>query len=112
LSCLNRQELWLATRNKELTSKLRVNLNEIKDVTMYDKGSVTSNIVTFRKEGKTLEEIKEKLNQHKVFFSVSSSPWGIIDFNKKGVDWVVRLSPHYFNTEKEINKVSEIIEWI
>lgn len=102
----------IATRNKELTSKLRVNLNEIKDVTMYDKGSVTSNIVTFRKEGKTLEEIKEKLNQHKVFFSVSSSPWGIIDFNKKGVDWVVRLSPHYFNTEKEINKVSEIIEWI
>lgn len=102
----------IAERNKELSSKLRTNLNDIKGISMYDRGSVKSNIITFRKENKTLEVIQKKLKENKVFFSVSSTPWGIIDFNKKEVDWVVRLSPHYFNTKKEIEKVSEIIESI
>jgi selenocysteine lyase/cysteine desulfurase len=36
--------------------------------------------------------------------------WGLIDFQKKGIDWAIRLSPHYFNTMDEIDRVSEIIE--
>ncbi|MEO9569762.1 MAG: aminotransferase class V-fold PLP-dependent enzyme [Polaribacter sp.] len=98
--------------NKNLITKLRTNLNDIKGVKIFDKGSVTSSILTFRKEGKSLEEIKTKFQKNNVFYSVSAKPWGFIDFEKKDIDWVIRLSPHYFNTEKEINKVSEIIESI
>ncbi len=102
----------ISERNKQLITALRTNLNAIKGVNLYDRGSVTSSILTFRKEGKSLEDIQNALKAHSIFHSVSSKPWGVIDFNKKGVDWVIRLSPHYFNTIKEIDRVSEIIESI
>jgi len=35
--------------------------------------------------------------------------WGLIDFKEKGVDWVIRFSPHYFNTMAEMDKVAEIL---
>lgn len=98
--------------NKELSKSLRDNLNAIEGVKLYDKGSNVSSIITFRKKNKSLEDIQNKLQKNNVFHSVSAKSWGFIDFEKKGVDWVIRLSPHYFNTQKEINKVSEIIESI
>ena len=33
-------------------------------------------------------------------------------FDKKGVDWAIRISPHYFNTIEEIDMVCEIIKSI
>lgn len=96
--------------NQQLMSKFRANMNSIPGVTVFDYGSKTCNILTFRKEGKSLEEIKSALNSNNVFFSVSEREWGLIDFDGKGVDWVIRLSPHYFNTTEEIDRVSEDIE--
>ncbi len=98
--------------NTRLMRKFRDNLNSIKGVKMYDRGSHLGNILTFRKDGKSLETIKTKLEAHNICFSVSEKEWGFIDFNKKGVDWVVRLSPHYFNTMEEIDQVSNVIESI
>lgn len=99
-------------RNKELTTSLRANLKVLTGVNLYDKGSNKSNIVTFRKENGSLQEIQNVLNKNQVFHSVSTKSSGFIDFDKKGVDWVIRLSPHYFNTKEEIDTVSEIIESI
>ena len=96
--------------NKELMMRFRNNLSSIKDVRLFDKGLHKCNILTFRKEGKSLEKIKEVFDLKNVFFSISEKKWGVVDFDKKGVDWVVRLSPHYFNTLEEIDKVSEIIK--
>ncbi|MDH5365350.1 MAG: aminotransferase class V-fold PLP-dependent enzyme [Cyclobacteriaceae bacterium] len=98
--------------NKKLMMHLRKNLSEISGVNLYDKGSTTGSILTFRKEGKSLEKITKNLEENNVYFSISQTEWGLIDFNKKGIDWVVRLSPHYFNTKEEMDKVSEIIEQI
>jgi selenocysteine lyase/cysteine desulfurase len=76
---------------------------------VFDNGSQTCNILTFRKDGKSLEQIKQHLEINNVFFSISQKHWGLIDFQKKGIDWAIRLSPHYFNTIDEIDKASEII---
>ncbi|HBS12791.1 MAG TPA: aminotransferase [Flavobacteriaceae bacterium] len=98
--------------NQKLMLRLRENLIGIQGVKLFDKGLKNCNILTFRKDGKSLAKIKEKLNSNNVFFSVSRKEWGVIDFNKKGIDWVIRLSPHYFNTIEEIDNVSKIIDEI
>lgn len=90
--------------------QLRDNLSAIPSITCYDFGTQTSNILTFRKKDKTLEDIQNCFSKHKIYYGISQKNQGQIDFNKKGVDWVVRLSPHYFNTEEEMDRVSEIIE--
>ncbi len=97
-------------RSNSIMKQLRSNLAAIPSVTSYDLGTKTSNILTFRKEGKTVEDFQNCFSENQVYYGISQKHQGQIDFNKKGVDWVVRLSPHYFNTEEEINKISEIIE--
>ena len=97
-------------RSNLIMKQLRNNLSAMSSVTCYDLGTKTSNILTFRKEGKTIEDIQDCFSKNRVYYGVSQKQQGQIDFNKKGVDWVVRLSPHYFNTEEEINQISEIIE--
>ncbi len=32
-----------------------------------------------------------------------------IDFSKKGVDWALRISPHYYNTEQEIQHCAAVL---
>ena len=99
-------------QNKKIIERLRGNLAAIPSVTCYDLGTQTSNILTFRKEGRTLEDIQQAFSNHLIFYGVSQKHQGQIDFNKKGVDWVIRLSPHYFNTVEEIDRLSTIIEEI
>ncbi len=96
--------------NHKLIGKFRANLSSISGVQTYDRGSRTCNIVTFRKKDKSLEQIKEVFDSNRLFFSVSEIEWGLIDFSKKGVDWVIRLSPHYFNSVDDIDRASQIIE--
>ena len=76
----------------------------------YDYGSQTADLVTFRKEGVTLEQLQTHLDAHQVYYSVSTLNWGLIDFQEKGVDWVIRFSPHYINTLEEMDRVADIIE--
>jgi len=96
--------------NKKIMNRLRSNLAGISSVTCYDLGTHTSNILTFRKKDKTPEDIKNLFSKHQVYFGISQKHQGQIDFEKKGIDWVVRLSPHYFNTEEEMDRISTIIE--
>ncbi|MEQ6167478.1 aminotransferase class V-fold PLP-dependent enzyme [Ekhidna sp. MALMAid0563] len=102
----------IETYNRELMIRFRDNLGSIPDVTMYDRGSQKSNILTFRKGNKSVEEIQSALNENNVFHSISNKEWGFIDFSKKNIDWAVRLSPHYFNSIEEIERASRIIESI
>lgn len=99
-------------RNTELITHLRNNLSAIEEITLHDKGSKTCNILTFRKQGKSLDKMISYLDKNNVFYSISSKPSSFIDFNKKGVDWVIRLSPHYFNTFEELDSVSNLIELV
>lgn len=89
--------------NDHLMTYLRKNIISIPGVTTHDKGSVTCNILTFTKQGKQLLPMKEELLQKNVYCSISARESGIIDFDKKGIQGVVRISPHYFNTVEEID---------
>jgi len=96
--------------NQELLTRLRSNLAAHGDILFLDEGENLVNIFTFQKKGATKSEIEKALTENEVYFSSAFRGNALIDFDKKGVDWAIRISPHYFNTMEEIDKVSEIIK--
>lgn len=94
--------------NKKLAETLRKNL-ENGGFKVLDIGKNLSSIVTFCGSDNDLDNIQKVLKENNVFFSVSYKNSALIDFTDKKVDGAVRLSPHYFNTLEEIEKVSDIL---
>ena len=95
--------------NLKLCQLLKEQLQTIPDIRITEEGSQTGSIVTFTSDTKTLDEYKNTLDMANISYSVGYRHFALIDFNKKNVDWVIRLSPHYFNTTDEILKVGEIL---
>lgn len=100
----------IAQRNMLLHQRLRSQLQSIPDVEVFDRGTNLCCIVTFRKGAFSLTEMAAHLEEHHVVFSISTREWGLIDYAQKEVDGTIRLSPHYFNTEDEIDRLCEVIE--
>ncbi len=97
-------------RNRFLQHYFRNKLREIPNLRLLDEGSQLCSIITFRIEGKTLQEIEHLLNTNKVYYSVSTKSNALIDFTHKKVDWAIRFSPHYFNTTEELDEVCSILK--
>lgn len=95
--------------NKGLSERLRENLKN-SGFQIWDKGNNLSSIITFCGPDGDLENIQNVLKENNVFFSVTYKNSALIDFTNKNIHGIVRLSPHYFNTVEEIEKVSELLK--
>lgn len=95
--------------NQTLVKRLRENLLRVPGLALLDKGSQLSNIVTFKIDGHELNEIESALKKADVYFSVSTKYYSAADFTNGNTEHVVRFSPHYFNTNDEMDAVSKII---
>ncbi|MDF9797114.1 cysteine desulfurase/selenocysteine lyase [Catalinimonas alkaloidigena] len=98
--------------NQKISRHLRKRLSALSGVRLFDQGTRKCNIISLQKEGKSLEQIQAKLDAENVIYSTANRSSALLDFDKKGIDWVVRLSPHYFNTLEEIDQVVDIIDHI
>jgi cysteine desulfurase / selenocysteine lyase len=95
--------------NRKLSQNLRENLKN-SGFKVWDWGNNLSSIITFCGPNGDLEKIQKVLKQNNVFFSATYKNSALIDFTNKNINGIVRLSPHYFNTSEEIEKVSEILK--
>jgi len=95
--------------NQQLIRAMEEQLSTLPGVQLFDRGSRRAAILTFRKEGRSLEATQAHLDQHAVYHSVVQKTSAQFDFEKKGIDWAIRLSPHYFNTLQEVEKLSEVV---
>jgi selenocysteine lyase/cysteine desulfurase len=59
-------------------------------------------IVTVEIPGLDATAFHDALQRRGVNSSVSIRAYGVIDFDEQGVAWALRLSPHYYNNEQEI----------
>ncbi len=89
--------------------RLREGLRTIPGITVRDLGERQSGIVTFTSEHVPPMELKDRLWDRKVAVTVSRSGSTLIDMTKRGLDEVVRASPHYFVTPEEIDQALERI---
>ena len=96
--------------NRQLISLMEKQLSALEGVQCFDRGSRRAAILTFRKAGKSLEATCTYLDAHEVYYSVVQQSSAQYDFGKKGIDWAIRLSPHYFNTPEEVERLGAIVK--
>ena len=53
--------------------------------------------------------MKQALAQQHINSSVTDKGGAWLDFSRKGVDGALRLSPHYYNVEAEVERVLEMM---
>lgn len=95
--------------NKGLSERLRENLKN-SGFNVWDWGKNLSSIVTFSDPDGDLGTIQNVLKENNIYFSVTQKNSALIDFTRKNINGIVRLSPHYFNTVEEIDIVSDVLK--
>ena len=90
-------------RARTLGAMLRQRLVQVPGVRVMDRGAERGAIVTIAAEGADLEGLETRLRARGINTSVSLRSTSVIDMDEKGVPGVLRLSPHYYNTEEELD---------
>jgi cysteine desulfurase/selenocysteine lyase len=99
----------IETYNRKLAETLRANLSG-NGFKVLDQGNRLSSIVTFCDQNNQIEAIEKVLKENHVYFAVSKKSNALIDFTVKNVESAIRLSPHYFNTSEEIERITEVLK--
>jgi selenocysteine lyase/cysteine desulfurase len=77
-----------------------------------DRGNQRSSIITVRIPGKESADVLNLLRSKNINTSIAHRNSAIIDFDAKGVTWALRISPHYYNSEKDVNALSTALREI
>ena len=96
-------------RVRKLSTRLRAGLDEIDRVRVLQRGGELSAIVTVWVQGWEPRDLVQALRDRKINTSAQSRTDAVIDYNGKGVTGALRLSPHYYNTEEEIDEAVSAI---
>jgi len=96
-------------RARTLGARLREQLADIEGVTVRDAGVEKCAIVTFDVEGFPAEEVKDLLRRDGINVSVSDTSSAVIESIERGLPDLVRASPHYYNTDAELDRIVECV---
>jgi aspartate aminotransferase-like enzyme len=92
----------LAERMSLLARRARTGLAEIPGVVVRDRGSVQSGIVTIRVDDPA--GVVAGLRGRGINTSLSTPDYSRIDFGRDQAPGLVRISPHAYNTEAEVDR--------
>src|SRR5438876_345192 len=90
-------------RARRLAALLRPQLAEIPGVRVLDRGREQCAIVTVDVAGRDAADLKLRLRQCGINASSADRTSGVRDMDEKGASTVLRFSPHYYNTEDELD---------
>jgi selenocysteine lyase/cysteine desulfurase len=77
---------------------------------VLDRGTERCAIVTAEIHGWDAHELKTALRGHGINTSAAGRPNGVLDMDDKGARTVLRMSPHYYNTEAEMERLLTALE--
>ncbi|GAB4014759.1 aminotransferase class V-fold PLP-dependent enzyme [Spirosoma migulaei] len=101
----------IAKRNEELCGMLRSQLSKVPGVRLLDEGQRLASIITLFSDRKSAADLKLALKAEHINTSLSPHGAAILDFDQKGMKTTaLRISPHYFNTEDEINTLVDTLK--
>lgn len=95
----------ISQRTPYLAGRLRDELDALSGVRALDRGDQLGGLVTVAVEGWQAEEFKAAMDARGINSALSFRRFAQFDFGDKDVDWCLRLSPHYYNTEDEVAQV-------
>jgi selenocysteine lyase/cysteine desulfurase len=92
-----------AERARQLALGLRARLADIPGVRVLDRGHTLCALVTVDVNGKDAAQLKLELRRRGINASSADRLSGVLDMDEKRVRTVLRFSPHYYNTEDELD---------
>lgn len=99
----------IAEEVQYLADYTRTGLQNIGHLRVLDKGPRLSGIVSFTSESIDPERLKNALKLRKVNHSYATIENARLDLQDKKAEWIIRLSPHYYNTIEEIDVALEVL---
>ena len=90
-------------RAQLVAAALRERLATLPGVRLLDRGRERCAIVTIDPAGRDAAELKLALRARGINTSSADRASGVLDMDEKGVTSVLRFSPHYYNTEDELD---------
>jgi len=99
----------IEARTPPLAAGLRDRLAAIPGVRTLDRGPAPAALVTFAVDGWQPQAFKQAIDARGINSALSFREFALYDFNDKNVDWCLRFSPHYYNTEAEIETVVQAV---
>jgi len=92
-----------------LAAMVRDRLSEIDKLQVLDRGIEQCAIATVSVDGHNSSDLVASLAEAGINTSLSTREYAVLDFDDKGVDSAVRISPHYYNSEEEIEQLAETL---
>src|SRR2546426_833494 len=89
-------------RARGLAASLRPQLAETPGVRVLDRGREQCALVTVDVAGRDAADLKLRLRQRGINTSSADRKSGVLDMDQKRASTVLRFSPHYYNTEDEL----------
>ena len=96
-------------RCQKLSDQMRQQLGAVEGVTVHDIGVDKAAIVSFSKQGIESRRLADRLSVQRINVSVSGKESTLLDMQERGLDDIVRASPHYYNTEEEIERLVKAV---
>ena len=97
-------------RARELAEYARSQLSAIPGVRVLDRGPELCAIVTIAVDGQDTANIKLALRSRGINTSSPHREDAVIDMDEKGTASALRISPHYYNTQEEIDTAVDAIQ--
>ncbi|MEN0004495.1 MAG: aminotransferase class V-fold PLP-dependent enzyme [Bacteroidota bacterium] len=95
----------LSARLCHLAVKAREQFSALPGIRVLDKGDKLGGIVTLAIAGWQPTALHQALQAQNINTSIAYHESARFDFEEKGVEWALRVSPHYYNTGEEIEQV-------
>jgi len=96
-------------RARELAASLRTKLAAVPGCRVLDRGAELAAIVTVDVAGWDAPALVGRLRERGINANASLRAYAVIDMDEKRVQSALRLSPHYYNTEEEIDRVVDAL---
>ena len=86
-----------------LAARLRERLETVEHVGVLDRGRELCGIVSVAVDNHDPRQLVAALREQRINASAQIREYAVLDYDDKGVQASLRLSPHYYNTEEEID---------
>jgi cysteine desulfurase/selenocysteine lyase len=93
----------IEARCRALSGRLRSGLGELTNVTLHDLGRDQSAIVSFTLKDRSVREVLDAAAAAKIVIGASPPASTRLDSDARGLSYVLRASPHYFNQEADVD---------
>jgi len=99
----------IETRVRALADRLRAKLAPIDRVHLLDRGRELCGIVSVSIDGRDPYELLAALRSRRINVNAQIRAYALIDYDDKHITSSLRLSPHYYNTEEEIDEAVSVL---